>query len=66
MRVIICGLKIFGKDHIQNAIDSVIEADKFTNMVTGFDMVNEEDYNMRIDDFLEQIMEAKIRHGDRF
>ena len=47
------GLKIFGKDHIQNAIDSVIEADKFTNMVTGFDMVNEEDYNMRIDDFLE-------------
>mmetsp|Transcript_20185 Transcript_20185/g.24934 ORF Transcript_20185/g.24934 Transcript_20185/m.24934 type:complete len:124 (-) Transcript_20185:212-583(-) len=35
-------------------------------MVVGFDMVNEEDYNLRIDDFLEQIIEAKMRIGDGF
>ena len=29
-------------------------------------MVNEEDYNPKIDDFLEQIMEAKIKMGDKF
>lgn len=66
MRIIICGLKIFGRDHIQNAINAVIEADRFTKMVVGFDMVNEEDYNMRIDDFLDQIIAAKMQHGDRF
>ena len=29
-------------------------------------MVNEEDYNPGIDAFLDQIMEAKIKLGDRF
>ena len=27
MRIIICGLKIFGREHIQQAIDAVIDAD---------------------------------------
>lgn len=29
-------------------------------------MVNEEDYNPPIDDFLEQILEVKMKLGDRF
>lgn len=43
-----------------------MEGDKYTNMIAGFDMVNEEDYNMHIDDFLEQIYTAKLKYGDKF
>ena len=43
----------------------MIEADRYTNLVVGFDMVNEEDYNTGIDGFLDQIMEAKMKVGDR-
>ena len=66
MRLIVCGLKMFGKDHIQSQLDAIIEADQTTKLIAGFDMVNEEDYNPPIDDFLEQIMAVKIRLGDRF
>lgn len=66
MRLIICGLKMFGAGHIQSQIDAIIAADSKTNLIAGFDMVNEEDYNPKIDDFLEQIMEAKMKLGDRF
>ena len=45
MRLIACGLKIFGRDHIQSQLDAIIQADSQTNLVSGFDMVNEEDYN---------------------
>lgn len=60
MKLIICGLKMFGAGHVQSQIDAVIAADRETNLVVGFDMVNEEDCNPKIDDFLEQIMTAKM------
>lgn len=66
MKLIISGLKMFGKGHIQSQLDAIIQADSLTNMVVGFDMVNEEDYNPGIDFFLEQIMEAKMKLGERF
>jgi len=34
-------------------------------LVVGFDMVNEEDYNAPINSFLEQILATKARLGDR-
>ena len=37
-----------------------------TNMIAGFDMVQEEDYGLPIDDFLDQIMAFKMSHGDRY
>lgn len=37
-----------------------------TNLISGFDMVNEEDYNPGVDDFLDQIMLVKMKLGDRF
>ena len=58
MKIIVCGLKIFGRGHIQSQLDGIIEADKITKMVSGFDMVNEEDYNPGIDAFLDQIIEC--------
>lgn len=66
MRLIICGLKMFGKDHIQSQLDAIIAADSKTNLIAGFDMVNEEDYNPPIDEFLEQMMAVKMKLGDRF
>lgn len=36
------------------------------DMIVGFDMVNEEDYNHGIDHFLESIIEAKERLGEDF
>ena len=66
MRIICCGLKIIGKEHIQKQLDAIMEADKYTNMVAGFDMVCEEDYNMPTDEFLEQIYTTKMKMGDKF
>ena len=53
MKIIVCGLKLFGRDHIQSQLDAIIEADSITKMISGFDMVNEEDYNPGIDSFLD-------------
>ena len=60
MKIIVCGLKIVGKDHIQAMLDAVENATKLEEqanngyqLVCGFDMVNEEDYNYPIDYFLE-------------
>ena len=53
MRLVICGLKIFGRDHIQSQLDAIIAADQNTKLIAGFDLVNEEDYNLGIDIFLD-------------
>ncbi len=47
-----------------DAIESHID-DKY-NMICAFDLVNEEDYNVGIDYFLEQILTTKKRCGDKF
>jgi hypothetical protein len=35
-------------------------------LVSGFDAVNEEDYNHKLDDFVEQILETKQKLGEHF
>ena len=51
-------------DHILEGTNS---ADKrLVELIAGFDMVNEEDYNPPIDEFLEQMMAVKMKLGDRF
>ena len=45
VRIINCALKIIGKPHVDAMIEATLEAQKFTDMVVGFDMVNEEDAN---------------------
>lgn len=65
MKLIVCGLKIVGRGHVQGQIDAFIEADKLTNMISGFDLVCEEDYNLKTDDFLDQIYAAKMKMGDK-
>ena len=58
MKLIICGLKLFGRDHIQSQLDAIIEADKMTQMISGFDMVNEEEYTPGIQEFMPAILGA--------
>lgn len=59
MKIVVCGLKIVGRGHIQMQLDACLEAHKYTDMVVGFDMVNEEDFTPPIADFLDQILEAR-------
>jgi len=72
MKVIVTGLKFLGNWHIQSMLDAVEHAvnkqDKTSGyqLVVGFDMVNEEDYNAPINTFLEQILTTKARMGERF
>jgi len=66
MKIIVCGLKIVGRDFVQHQIDLLLQADKLTNMVIGFDLVCEEDYNPGTDHFLDQIYELKMKLGDKF
>lgn len=67
MKIIVCGLKVVGKEHIQLMLDKIEERkDDENQMIVAFDMVNEEDYTMPIDSFLEQILETKKRVGDKF
>lgn len=71
MKVIVTGLKCLGNWHVQAMLDAVELAinqqDKTSGyqLVVGFDMVNEEDYNAPINSFLEQILSTKARLGDR-
>jgi len=53
IKIIVCGLKVLGNEHIQSMLDAMLSIKENSDMVVGFDMVNEEDYNMPIDDFLE-------------
>ena len=53
-KIIICGLKILGKDHVQKEIDDC--RDGMANaahsyLVAGYDMVNEEDTTPEIQEF---------------
>ena len=58
MKIIACGLKILGNGHIQSQLDACHEAPKYSDLVVGFDMVNEEDFTPPIDNFLDQIYES--------
>ena len=58
MKIVACGLKLLGPAHIKSQLDAIMQADRKSNLIVGFDMVNEEDYWPGIDSFLEQIMRA--------
>ncbi len=58
MKLIICGLKVLGKSHIEGQINAIKNANKVSNLITGFDLVNEEDATPPILDFVKQITDA--------
>lgn len=59
LRLIICGLKIVGKPHIRKMIESMVEGKAYSDLIAGFDLVNEEDYTPGILEFLGDIIDGK-------
>jgi adenosine deaminase CECR1 len=63
-RLILTGLKIVGKSHIDKMLSHLSEGAKaedkrLVELVAGFDMVNEEDFTPEIDQFSEEILKHK-------
>lgn len=63
-KLILTGLKIVGKTHIQKMLDNIEQGvddkdKRLAELIAGFDMVNEEDYTPEIGDFAEQILTSK-------
>lgn len=59
MKLIICGLKIVGKGHCKQALNDMFEGmKKHSDLIVGYDLVNEEDYVMPLKDLLPMIFEA--------
>ncbi len=61
LRLIVTGLKIVGKPHIVKMIDSIVEGREYSDLITGFDMVNEEDVTPPILHFVPEILDGKQR-----
>jgi len=59
MKIVVCGLKLFGLPHAQSQIDAFFESTKYSNMCSGFDLVCEEDYNPALEAYLELIYKAR-------
>jgi adenosine deaminase CECR1 len=67
IRVIIVAFKAMGREAIKVQLDSYLFAlDNGYNFITGFDLVNEEDFTEPIYDFVEDMLAAKVKYGDKF
>ena len=63
IRIIVCGLKVLPsplrEQSFVTLIDQVLEAQDYSDMVVGFDLVCEEDFNPGISNFLKILYEGK-------
>jgi hypothetical protein len=59
LRLIATGLKIVGKPHIIKMIDAIVKGREYSELITGFDMVNEEDVTPAILHFVPEILDGK-------
>lgn len=51
LKLIITGLKIVGHKHVAKMMSHIEEGRKLGNLITGFDLVNEEDFTDHIGEF---------------
>lgn len=59
-RLIVCGLKILGTEHIVKMCEATQLSSRLSkNLISGFDMVNEEDYTPGILEFVKCIKECQ-------
>jgi hypothetical protein len=56
IKIIVCGLKIFGRPHIKAMLESIEATKDEVDLVVGFDLVCEEDWNPKCDEFLDLIL----------
>ena len=59
IRIIATGLKIFGRAQISEQLELCDKARSISDMVVGYDLVCEEDYNEGIGSYLDLLMEYK-------
>lgn len=64
LRLIITGLKIVGRSHIQKMIETIIDSRSLTKLIGGFDMVNEEDVTPPILTFVPEILNGKMNDSE--
>jgi len=65
IKIINCALKFAGIPHTISMLKAIAEnvGSPYYSMIAGFDAVNEEDYNMPLDDMLEQVLITKEALG---
>lgn len=61
MKLISCGLKVLGRWHVEKMLEFyaetlLLEADKPFKLLSGFDLVCEEDYNGELDGYLDLLL----------
>lgn len=53
------GLKIAGRPHIKKQLQNLIQGSKYSHIIAGFDLVNEEDYSPCILEFINEMLEHR-------
>lgn len=67
VRLVVCGLKIFGPDHVKAMFDNTVEGlqhPDYKYLIAGYDTVNEEDTCPPLEDFFEIIDEGLKAHSE--
>jgi adenosine deaminase CECR1 len=59
LKLIITGLKIVGRPHVTKMIGNIIDGRYHSDLIAGFDMVNEEDFTPPILEFINEILDGK-------
>jgi len=66
IRIISVGLKIFGREQIKEQIELCYKAREMSSMVVGYDLVCEEDYTPGIENYLDLLIEYKLKFKERW
>jgi adenosine deaminase CECR1 len=61
LRLILSGLKIIGRPHVAKAMAAVTEGRTYSDIIAGFDMVNQENVTPPILSFVPDILDGKRR-----
>ncbi|CAI2365028.1 unnamed protein product [Moneuplotes crassus] len=65
MTVIVVAFKVLGKEHVMEQLESYLYAmDHGYDFITGFDLVNEEEFTEPISHFAEDMIKAKVGYPD--
>lgn len=59
LKLVITGLKLIGHPHVAKMLDHVKRGMANSNLVVGFDMVNEEEFTSPISEFMPEILTAQ-------
>mmetsp|Transcript_1305 Transcript_1305/g.1403 ORF Transcript_1305/g.1403 Transcript_1305/m.1403 type:complete len:185 (+) Transcript_1305:664-1218(+) len=61
-KLVVCGLKILGDEHVISELKACVKALKDTSIISGYDLVNEEDTTPAIKTFRKIIKNAQLEN----